>query len=175
MTREEVKSAVRMLAAVYPKQFGTPQAVIDTVDAWAFIFAEDDAKTINAAVMVYLNQPHEFAPRPGQLREIIYKELHRDDLTEIEAWNLVAKAIRNGTYGAEEEFAKLPETVQKAIGGPIYLRDLATSEDMNASVESSNFFRRYRTIMERQQADESMPAAIRALIAAAETKQITGR
>lgn len=167
MNREEIKNTIRMLSAIYPKQFDTKQAIIDTIDAWTFVFSNDSAEVINSAVMVYINQPHEFAPTPGQLREIIYKETHKGELSEIEAWNLVAKAIRNGTYGAEAEFDKLPKTVQQAIGDASYLRNLASTEDLNTSVESSNFFKRYRAILDRQKTDETVN-----LLTSAGVKQI---
>ena len=164
MTREEIKNTVRALVAIYPKQFEMTQTIIDTIDIWSAVFANDPAELINSAVAVYINQPHEFAPRPGQLRDIIYRELHRDEISEVDAWNLVAKAIRNSAYNADEEFYKLPEDVREAIGDPCYLRNLALTEDMNVSVESSNFFKRYRTIKERKKNDTLMPEAVKNLL-----------
>ena len=164
MTRDEAKRIIRIIAATYPNYYKTQQRLSDAVDVWAMIFAHDSADIVNAALAVYMSRSNEFAPTPGQLKDIIYRELNRDEPSEIEAWNMVAKAIRNGTYGAEEEFEKLPDSVKKAIGSPSYLRDLAITEDLNVSVESSNFFKRYRVIVERKKEEALMPAAIRELL-----------
>lgn len=174
MTKEEVTKALRIITSVYPNAYKDKAMLRDAIETWAVIFMNDPAEQINAAIYIYINQPHEYAPKPGQLRDIIYNQMHRDELSEADAWALVAKAIRNGTYGAEDEFNKLPETVQKAIGSPQYLRDLAMSEDLNTSVESSNFFKRYRVIMERQKNDSAIPEAINAIMEKAGVALIEG-
>jgi superfamily I DNA/RNA helicase len=77
---------------------------------------------------------------------------------------MVVLAIRNGAYGADEEFAKLPEDVQRAIGGSHYIHELALSQDVNWGVESSNFFRNLRVVRERIKNVENIPDAVKNLI-----------
>jgi hypothetical protein len=75
---------------------------------------------------------------------------------------LVSKAIRNGYYGAEEEFAKLPEVVKKAVGNPANLRAWAhTDEQSIENVVQSNFLRTYRVVVKRESENAKLPDSIR--------------
>ena len=68
------------------------------------------------------------------------------------AWQMVLKAMRNSIYHSEEEFAKLPPLVQKAVVSPAQLREWAMAEDIDGTwmnVTQSNFMRTYRAEMTR--------------------------
>jgi hypothetical protein len=71
-------------------------------------------------------------------------------MNEMEAWSLVRKAISNGYYGAEEEFAKLPDDVKRAVGSASQLRTWAMDSGFNEGVAMSQFQRVYRTQQERE-------------------------
>lgn len=92
-------------------------------------------------------------------------DIHR---WRMEAWMLVSKALRNGYYGAVEEFNKLPPLVQKAVGSPDNLRNWALT-DINSieNVVQSNFMRTYRTVVNRAKEYQKMPKDIKALIESA--------
>ena len=85
-------------------------------------------------------------------------------LNELEAWTIVSKALRNGYYGAEEEFEKFPPIVKKVVGSPSMLQMWATDEYFNESVVSSNFMRAYRQEVEEQKELQALPADVKALI-----------
>ena len=97
-------------------------------------------------------------------------------MTATEAWALVRKAIRNGYYGAEEEFEKLPTACQRAIGSPSNLRELAQLDiDQVETVEQSHFIKAYNTQTEREREVEKMPASIKSLVAKiTEQKKLSG-
>jgi hypothetical protein len=83
----------------------------------------------------------------------------------MQAWALVSKALKNGTYGAQEEFDKLPPTVQKAVGSPSQLRNWAvTDEESIENVIQSNFMRTYRVICQREKEISKMPTDIKAIM-----------
>ena len=83
----------------------------------------------------------------------------------MEAWALVSRAIRNGYYGAEKEFEKLPPLVQKAVGTPGQLRNWSqTDMESIENVVQSNFMRTYRTVVKSSQEIARMPENIRNLI-----------
>ena len=83
----------------------------------------------------------------------------------MEAWALVSRALRNGYYGANEEFEKLPPLVQKAVGSPGNLRNWAQTDAKSIeNVIQSNFMRAYKTVVNREKEVERMPADVRALI-----------
>jgi hypothetical protein len=91
-----------------------------------------------------------FAPTVGQVLENARKIKSPEELNEMQAWALVSKALRNGTYGAEEEFNKLPPLVQQAVGSPSQLRNWATTDyESIENVIQSNFMRTYRTVCNR--------------------------
>jgi len=174
MTREQTAKIIRIIGSTYPSY--RPMDTNDAIEIWQVIFNGVSYETVSAALYSYISQNHEFAPTPGQIKEIINHFANPNELTESEAWDKVLIALRNGIYGAEEEYARLPEDVQKAIGSPHYLHDLAMQEDVNYSVESSNFFRRYRTAVERRKEIEALPIGVRGKVqkqvAANQTQQI---
>ena len=112
----------------------------------------------------YINDDNEYPPAPGQVKSILYRMEHQDELSEGDAWNLVRRALSNGLYGAQEEFDRLPEDVQKAIGSPQWIHAVAADEDVNMSVESSNFYKRYRQVLANKREMASMPPAVRELV-----------
>ena len=64
-----------------------------------------------------------------------------------------------------EEFAKLPEACQMAVGSPANLREWALMDsDQVGTVEQSHFIRNYRTAVKRISEDRKIPNQIKALI-----------
>ena len=159
MTASETTRAIRIISAAYP-HFKPSQ---DVIDLWGVMFNSAPFEAVSAALYTYIARNHDFPPTPGNINALIYDLTHKGELSEIDAWNMVCKAMRNGLYGSHEEFAKLPEDVQEAIGSPRYLYELALQEDLNVSVESSNFFKRYRAVLERKKNDAMIPQAVKEL------------
>lgn len=92
-----------------------------------------------------------FAPTIADIREKSLQVNQPRELNETEAWSLVSKAIRNSSYNSVEEFAKLPQLVQKAVGQPSQLRIWAIDENYNEEVVSSLFTRTYRAECKRKE------------------------
>lgn len=106
-----------------------------------------------------------FAPSIGQLINKLHEVQTPQELNEMEAWFLVSRALRNGYYGAVEEFNKLPPLVQKAVGSPDNLRNWALTDSKSIeNVVQSNFMRSYRTVVNRAKEYQRMPKDIKALI-----------
>ena len=87
------------------------------------------------------------------------------EMTESEVWTLVSNALRNGIYGAQEEFDRLPPVVRRLVGSPGQLREWAMMDaDTVQSVVASNFQRAYR-VRSRQHAEyAALPSDIRQMI-----------
>ena len=84
---------------------------------------------------------------------------------EVEAWALVSKACRNGYYHAEEEFNKLPKTVQTTIGSPRMIREWSTLDESTLeSVIASNFMRAYKVTQTREAEYQALPENERRLL-----------
>ena len=98
---------------------------------------------------------NKFAPTIADIREQVAELNRRDEeeINETAAWSLVLKAIRRSTYYSEEEFAKLPATVKRAVASPKQLREWATLEDVDGktlTVIQSNFQRTFRVEQQRE-------------------------
>ncbi len=164
MTREESRNILRIITAAYQNAYrDSQQRLKDAITVWAVIFRDVPYKLVEAAVYTYINDDNEYPPAPGQVKSILYRMEHQDELSEGDAWNLVRRALSNGLYGAQEEFDRLPEDVQKAIGSPQWIHAVATDEDVNMSVESSNFYKRYRQVLANKREMASMPPAVKEL------------
>ena len=95
-----------------------------TINAWYAIIGDCDYKPMEKALQAYITTDTSgFAPSIGQLLDKLHIIQNPQELNEMEAWSLVSKALRNGYYGAVEEFNKLPPLVQKAVGSPDNLRN----------------------------------------------------
>lgn len=137
-----------------------------TINAWYSIIGDCDYKPMEKALRAYITTDTSgFAPSIGQLINKLHEVQSPQELNEMEAWLLVSKALRNGTYGAVEEFNKLPPLVQKAVGSPDNLRNWAqTDSESIENVVQSNFMRTYRTVVNRAKEYQKMPKDIQALI-----------
>ena len=158
MTRDEVKRIIQIMCTTYPNYH--PANLSDTVDVWAMMLEDFTYQEISLALKAYiLTDTSGFAPSVGAL---VSKVRKTEELNELEAWALVSKALRNGTYGAEEEFAKLPPIVQKAVGSPYNLRQWAqTDVESVENVIQSNFIKTYRNVAKRESELIALPANIR--------------
>lgn len=142
-----------------------PNDISETVDVWQMMLSDYDYNLVAMALKSYiLSDTSGFAPSIGQLVAKIQTITKPQELSEMEAWSLVSKAIRNSGYNSVEEFAKLPPIVQNTVGLPDQLRTWALDENYNEQVVSSNFMRCYRAELARHDELSKMPEEIKALI-----------
>ena len=162
MTRDEVKEIIMIMTYTYSNY--RPTDVKATVDIWASILAPYQFEGIKAALHAYiLSDTKGFAPSPGQLIDQI--PVKKFDMTELEAWGIVNKAISNSNYHAKEEFDKLPPVIQKTLGRCDVLKEWASMEnDTVQSVIQSNFIRNYRTVLQREKDIGKLPVKLRELL-----------
>ena len=180
MTDYEIGRLVYAVRGTYPKYYANMGAedLKGLSMAWALVLGEYDFSIASRAVQLYLtNDTTGFPPSPGQIVDAIHKITNPRiaEMTATEAWALVRKAIRNGYYGAEEEFAKLPTACQRAIGSPSNLREIAQLDtDQVETVEQSHFIKAYNTQVVRERETAKMPSDIRALVekAVSEKRQL---
>ena len=164
MTETEVRKLLAMTQAVYPNY--NPPSRDAAVNAWLMCLSEYDNNVVMAAFKAYITTDTSgFAPSIGQLLDKLHAIQSPQELNEMEAWSLVSKALRNGYYGAVEEFNKLPPLVQKAVGSPDNLRNWSqTDTNSIENVVQSNFMRSYRLVVNRESEIKKMPADVRTLI-----------
>lgn len=164
MTRDETIKLLMVIQSAYPN-FKPPDKTV-AVDTWYTMLRDMDYNVVQMGLRAYITSDTSgFAPSIGQLINKLHEVQSPQELNEMEAWLLVSKALRNGTYGAIEEFNKLPPLVQKAVGSPDNLRNWAqTDSESIENVVQSNFMRTYRTVVNRAKEYQKMPKDIQALI-----------
>ena len=166
MDRNETVKILTVLKAAYPHSFkDLPRRDAEAmIDLWQKMFETEPYTNVNAAVSALIATRKEgFTPTIGEVKERLAfaKEQASGALSEQAAWALVEKACRNGLYGYQKEFEKLPAEVQRAVGAPEQLRAWAMmdSEVVN-SVVSSNFMRNYRTQKQREKECAMLPPSV---------------
>lgn len=180
MTRQETLILMSTLRAAYP-QYYSKQGMEDAkaaVNLWHMMFADDDAQLVAAAVKAFIaTDTKGFPPVIGQIKaklDMILREAYGcGELTPMEAWAKVQKAIRNSAWHAQEEFDKLPDTIRAVIVGPSALRDYAMmdSETVN-SVVASNFQRSFTARRDHVTEMRMLPADVKEFISTEQFKAI---
>ena len=169
MTVEETLKIMAVLKASYPtfyKDMNRTDAE-SIVNLWAEMFAEDDYRLVAAAVKVLIATDSKgFPPVIGQVKcKLNALQGAKSSISDVEAWNLVSKAIKNGIWGAKREFDALPESVKKIVGSPQQLTDWAKmSEESVHSVVASNFQRSYRAKVAEEKEYAALPPDVRRMI-----------
>lgn len=157
-----------ILQANYPDSFkGQSDAVIAAkIALWHDFFKDHPKPVVYAAAKAFMaTDTKGFMPNVGQIAEQIRKLKTPQEMTAMEAWGLVAKALRNSTYGFVEEFAKLPSAIQRVVGNPEQLKEWAMmDEEVVQSVISSNFQRSFKVRLENDQEYEKLPGDVKAFI-----------
>lgn len=159
MNQTETLKIMAVLRGAYPAFYRdmSRKEAESVVALWAEMFAEDDVAVVAAAVKALIATDDKgFPPHIGAVKAKVRQITQPSGMTPQEAWNLVAKAIRNSAYESREEYDNLPREVQRIVGSPNQLRDWALMDsDTVHSVVASNFQRSFSI---RQKADNDFKA-----------------
>lgn len=138
------------------------------VELWSSMFDQEPAQLVAAAVKAHIaSDVKGFPPHIGAIKDAIVKLTKPPELelSEMEAWGLVRRAVRNGIYGAQKEFDALPPVVQQVVGSPGQLKEWALmDEDVVASVISSNFQRSFKARTASAREYLALPADVRGVM-----------
>lgn len=164
MTKDETAKILATISALYPNFKVDNKAV--AINAWHLILEDHEYADISKAIKLYANTvDDQFAPSVNKLIALTRKPAELTQMNEVTAWRLVRKAIGRGIYYSREEYEKLPEEVQQAVGDPEQIRQWAMLESSEIdTVIQSNFKRRFETMQKRRLEIEAMPAEMQELI-----------
>ena len=165
MTRDEFKVLVKGMKAVYAQQTFIPDK--DAFDMWYALLYDLPYKVANIAIQKHM-LTEKFPPTPAEIREKAMQAVTppETEMSELEAWSLVRKAIRNSGYHAKEDYEKLPEACQMALGNSANLEEWAKMDyEKVESVGQSHFIRNFRTAVLRIKEEQKLPEQTRKLIA----------
>ncbi len=164
MEKHETKALLKILSAAYPKTYQSmgEEQKRELLALWHEMFAEYPGELVAQACKNYIRS-NEFPPTIAGLTEQIRLLVGRDSAAE--AFTALQKACRNGTYGAKEEFAKLPRIVQKWLGDAIALKELALlPTEKFTTVVRGEFLKSYPILEKQIKAHDEMPENVRILI-----------
>lgn len=170
MTVNDARKIIAVMLVSYPNFKPIDTELMATI--WADMLNEYSYEQVSVALKCYITTDTSgFAPSIGQLIDKLKTVEQPQELNELQAWGLVRKAINNSGYHSEEEFAKLPPLVQKAVGTPGQLKQWGLSDiESIETVAQSNFMRTYRAVAKREDEVSRMPKEIRQLIQQNEPK-----
>lgn len=165
MTRDEFAKIVTAMKAVYTDPKFLPDKY--AIGVWYGFLKDIGNAECQAAVSEYI-ATHKFPPTIAEIRELVLKHTQQGEemsISSLQAWNLVRRALSNGYYGAEEEFSKLPDAVQRTIGSPANIREMSLMDtDAVERVEKGRFIHAYEATVQRIKDEEKIPPSIRTLI-----------
>lgn len=163
---KETAAVMAILKVAYPRYYAniTTAEAKEIINLWHTMLGEYPANVVNAAVKVLI-ATSTYPPTIADVIARIKQLTEKDTMSEVAAWGLVKKAIRNSTYYAQEEYAKLPPEIQETIGDPVVLREWAMSDDESTeTVIASNFMRSYKAKLKERKAYEAIPSEIKAML-----------
>lgn len=167
MTREETSQALSVLKAAYPDFYRnlSPKEAYSMLEVWSAVFAEEPLELVRYALLELIKTHTGYPPRPGDVSEKIREitAAATGEPTDEQLWHIYRHAIENSSYGAAEEFARLPPVLQRFAGSPSTLRDLARKQDEKTldTVVKGQFMKQLPAMKERHRFSESLPDAVR--------------
>ena len=170
MTKEDTKKMIMYLRTAY-KGFCEDVNLTDAVNVWYDAFKNEDVRVMGIAARNYVKSS-EYPPTLAGIQKQL--DLIKNKSTDAELWALIVKATKNSTYGAVEEYEKLPPVCQKFIGSPTALKDLGQiSEGTLETVVKGQFIKTAPQIREHHEVQTGLPMAVREVIEEARIRLLT--
>ncbi|MGJ8754117.1 replicative helicase loader/inhibitor [Clostridium botulinum] len=177
MTQEETIKILSIIKAAYPQWARDlkPTDAKAMVNLWGAMLEDYPYNVVQIAIKKII-ATNKFPPSVAEVIEAInyIKTGGQAEMTEIEAWGLVRKAIKNSAYNAEEEFNKLPSRIQEAIGSHNILHNWSQESVGIETVIGSNFMRSYKQTVIRKKEEKQLPQSIRTMLGDIGRKMIEG-
>lgn len=165
----EFMQLVAEIRAVYegaiPNQFAA--------SIWYRALKDIPYRTLCAAWELHVqSSPH--SPKPSDLRkcaEQIAKNTAEGIPTFEEVWQRITRALRNSSYHADEEFAKLPEAAQEVVVSPENLQKWAVMDVSELDTVQKSLSRRiYDTMASRKASNAKLSGRMRNMLDTAKAK-----
>lgn len=165
MTAKEFAILVKTMKAVYADPKFMPDD--DAKEVWFEMLRDLPYEAASEALKRYMCSGR-FPPTIADIRSKaaqMQESATGADMGGPEAWALAYKATCNSGYNSEEEFAKLPRVIQKAVGRPENLKEWAQMdlETVN-SVIMSQFIRAYNAVLAQEREFAKLPPDARGRI-----------
>lgn len=175
MNKKDMAAILTILKVAYPFFYRniSESEIIDTVNVWTSMFENDDPRLVTEAVKALIQTHKDYPPTIAHVKEKIRLLLEPNRMTELEAWTIVNKAIKDSYYNSARIFEALPEQIKAVVRVPEQLREWGQmdSEVVN-SVVASNFMRSYKAHMQHENTIKALPESTRELISTLKSKML---
>lgn len=181
MNRPETLKIMAVLQAAYPMFYAkkSKEELDGIVNLWAEMFADEPYQVVAMATKALIKtRVSTFPPGIGEINEKILQITQPEEMTEMEAWGLVRRAIRgasmelssrifrNGSLdprtSAQRNFEGLPPLLQKIVNSP---EQLAAWEKLPEhqidTVLQSNFMRSYSAKAKHARDYIALPSSVK--------------
>lgn len=175
MNLKETAEVLAVLHAVYPKTIvQTDNALRAQMNVWKEILADEPVSVVMAAAKAFIaTDTRGFMPVPGQIKEQIAVMKNHAEITEQEAWDMVMVALRNSAYNSQQEYAKLPDEIRRAIGSHNMLKSWASvGYNELQTIIASQFKNSYKAIVAKKKAMDKIPENIKSITSHEEIKRL---
>lgn len=166
MTKVETGKIMSVLEVAYPRYYAgqDEEKKKQAVALWHMMLKEQPYELVQTAVKAVI-ATNTFPPTVAEVIEKINSLKNGSEMTELEAWGYVSKAIRSSTYRAREEWENLPAELQSMVS-PDLLRSWAMVEaDDVETVLQSNFLRMFRSTRAKRKEYDALPGSVKQSIA----------
>ena len=168
MNRHETLQTLAILRVAYPAFYKSlsEEDQNDTVLLWCEMFKDDAFMVVSAAIKALVSTDDKgYPPHIGAVKNMISKLTEKEELTEMEAWNIVRGKM--SAYATREDFLSLPPAIQRAVGSASQLCQWGLTDMESLPVIMSNFMRSYRAARDTERERKRIPVDVLKLIEAA--------
>lgn len=167
MTALETQKAFALVQSMYPdaNRSLSDDALQIVLKEWERQFAGFEAATVFAAIEhLIATRQGAFAPNIAEIKEAVRHLGNAEESTFAEEWPTVLQAIQNSTYNSRESYARLSPQMQKALGSPARLRELAGLDDSSIEYARHDLGKSFAFVRQREADHQKTPASVRAYI-----------
>lgn len=169
MTRSDVASMLTLLRVTYPAFYSKMDRkdMKLVLDLWTEMFQDDDTNIVKYAlkqlIATHTGYPPDIAAVKNKVKEVC--SAATGEMTDEELWQRLKQAVANGIYGARKEFESLPPVLQRYVGSPAGITELAMVDtDTLNTVSHGQFLKQIGLIKQRQEYSDRLPEAMKNLI-----------
>lgn len=150
-----------LMAEMYPT-FLNGRNETTTLDIWAALAEDETLAEMTDALMTYACRDDKGFPPPiGMLKKLVWQQ-RNENISEQIAWEMVKAQFSGSSAHPTENFAKLPQVVQKCVGTPSTLMKWGQMEEGELeSVIASQFRRSYRDAVQQKRDMDVLPNSLR--------------
>ena len=166
MKINETNQMMIVLETAYPQSYKgmSPTQAENTVVFFHSFFKDYEIELVVQALKNYIKSNKYSRCEPGAMVAGIQEQIDlimSTDDTAIELWNAVSRAARNGLYGYQEEFDRLPQVCKTWLRVPEQLREFAMMDsDILDSVVKGQFLKTIKEVKDREKAKDGLPKSV---------------